>query len=83
MIGQKCDLCNEVRDCVPNVIGEKEYDICLECWKALEEKLKGKGRETKTAEPLILLPNPQESTQKEDEEPQYPLQPPIIWSSRR
>jgi hypothetical protein len=34
---QKCDLCNEVRDCVPKVIGDKEYDICLECWKALEE----------------------------------------------
>jgi hypothetical protein len=80
MIGQKCDLCNEVRDCVPKVIGDMEYDICLECWKALEEKLKGKGKEIRIVEPVILLPDPRESRQRENEEPQFPGEPPIIWS---
>ena len=80
MIGQKCDLCNEVRDCTPKVIGDKEYDICLECWKALEEKLRRKGREIGTVEPLILLPDPRESRQREDEEPPFPGEPPIVWS---
>ena len=80
MIGQKCDLCNEVRDCVPNVIGDKEYDICLECWKALGEKLKGKGKAIRIVEPVILLPDPRESRQREDEEPQFPGEPPIIWA---
>jgi hypothetical protein len=77
---QKCDLCNEVRDSVPKVIGDKEYDICLECWKALEEKLIGKGKEIRIAEPVILLPNPRESRQREDEEPQFPGEPPVIWA---
>ena len=74
----KCDLCNEVRDCVPKVIGDKEYDICPECWKALEEKLKGKG--IRIVKPVILLPDPRESKQRKDEEPQFPGEPPIIWS---
>jgi hypothetical protein len=79
----KCDLCDQIRDCLPRIIGDKEYDICRECWNALEEKLKGKGRETKTAEPLILLPDPRESSRREDEEPQFPGEPPIIWSSKQ
>jgi hypothetical protein len=54
------------------VIGDKEYDVCLECWKALEEKLKGKGKEIRIAEPVILLSDPRESRQREDEEPQFP-----------
>jgi hypothetical protein len=56
----KCDLCNEVRDCAPKFIGDKEYDVCVECWKALGEKLKGKGKEIRIVEPLILLPDPRE-----------------------
>jgi hypothetical protein len=27
MAGRRCDLCNEGRDCVLKVIGDKEYDI--------------------------------------------------------
>jgi len=80
MTGHKCDLCNEVRDCVPKVIGDKEYDICRECCKTLEEKLKGKGKAISIVEPVILLPDPRESKQREDEEPQFPGEPPIIWS---
>ena len=77
---QKCDLCNELRDCAPKIIGDKEYDICTECWKALEEKLKGKGKEIRIVEPVILLPDPRESRQREDEEPQSPGEPLIIWA---
>jgi hypothetical protein len=77
----KCDLCNEVRDCVPKVIGDKEYDVCVECWKALKKKLKGKGKEIRIVEPLVLLPDPRELRQREDDEPeQFPGEPPVIWA---
>jgi hypothetical protein len=68
------------RDCVPKVIGDKEYEICLACWKVLEEKLKGKGKEIRIAEPVILLPDPRESRQREGEEPPSPRETPIIWA---
>ena len=77
---KKCDLCDAVRDCVLKIIGDKEYDICLECWKALEEKLKGKGKEIRIGEPVILLPDPRESRQREDGEPEFPGGPPVIWA---
>jgi len=76
----KCDLCDRVRDCLQKIIGDKEHDICQECWKALEEKLRGKGRETKFGEPLVLLPDTQEPRQKEGE-PEFPGEPPIVWST--
>jgi hypothetical protein len=80
MIGQKCDLCNEVRVCVPKIIGDREYEICMECWNGLEEKLKGKGKEIRIGEPVILLPDPRESRQREGEEQPFPGEPPIVWS---
>ncbi len=42
MIIYKCDLCDQIRECVQKKIEGKYYDICLECWKPLEEKLRGK-----------------------------------------
>ncbi len=36
-------------------IDQHEYEICAECWSALETKLKGRGRKRKGGE-LVLLP---------------------------
>ena len=68
------------KHCFPRIVGNKEYDFCLECWKGLEEKLRGKGREMGPVEPQILLPDPRESKPGEDEEPQFPGEPPTIWA---
>ena len=35
-----CDLCGEAKDCLQREIESKEYDICSECWKPLEQKLR-------------------------------------------
>jgi hypothetical protein len=40
MIIYKCDLCGELRNCVPRQIEQTEYDICSDCWNELTGKLK-------------------------------------------
>ena len=70
-----CDLCGQAKDCSQKEIEGKEYDICSECWKPLEQKLRGKGRATKET---VLLPPPQERTEREDADP-APGEPPKIW----
>ena len=40
-----CDLCGQVKECLQKEIDGKEFDICADCWRPLEEKLKGKGRQ--------------------------------------
>ena len=71
-----CDLCSEVKDCSQKEIEGKEYDICSECWKPLEEKLRGKGRAKKE---IVFLP-PRERTERENDEP-APGEPPKIWGA--
>jgi ribosome-binding protein aMBF1 (putative translation factor) len=61
-----CDLCGEAKDCLQKEIEGKEYDICSECWRPLEQKLRGKGRAKKE---MVLLPPPREPTEREDDEP--------------
>ncbi len=39
-----CDLCGKQKECLQKEMEGKEYDICSECWSALAQKLKGKGR---------------------------------------
>ena len=39
-----CDLCGKAKECLQKEIDSKEYDICSECWDALAQRLKGKGR---------------------------------------
>jgi hypothetical protein len=39
-----CDLCGEVKECLQKEIDGREFDICSECWRPVEEKLRGKGR---------------------------------------
>ena len=56
-----CDLCGEAKDCLQKEIEGKEYDICPECWKPLEQKLRGKGRLRKE---IVFLPPPIEKDEK-------------------
>jgi hypothetical protein len=72
-----CDLCGQAKDCLQKEIEGKEYDICSECWKPLEQKLRGKGRAKKE---MVLLPPPSERTELEDDEP-APGEPPKIWGA--
>jgi ribosome-binding protein aMBF1 (putative translation factor) len=52
-----CDLCGQAKECLPKEIDGKEFDICADCWRPLEEKLKGKGREKRKRE-MVFLPPP-------------------------
>ena len=72
-----CDLCGEANDCSQKEIEGKEYDICSNCWKLLEQKLKGKGRVKKE---MVFLPPPREK-EREDEEKPEPRKPPKIWGA--
>lgn len=72
-----CDLCGEAKDCLQKEIEGKEYDICAECWKPLEQKLRGKGRVKKE---VVFLPPSPERKEKEDEDAEPPPGgPPKIW----
>jgi ribosome-binding protein aMBF1 (putative translation factor) len=73
-----CDLCGETKDCLTKEIEGREYDICSECWNALAQKLKGKGRRIRET---VLLP-PQTPKEREEEEPPLPGEPPKIWGAR-
>ena len=76
MIVYKCDLCGQVRECLQKEIDHKEYDVCRECWNALQAKLQSKGRAKESRE-IILLPPPREPD--EPEEKPAPGEPPKIW----
>jgi predicted nucleic acid-binding Zn ribbon protein len=82
MIVYKCDLCGEIKECLQKPIDQKEYDICGDCWNALQVKLKGKGRPTRGKE-AVLLPTPGRSGEREGEASKpMPGEPPKIWSRR-
>jgi hypothetical protein len=72
-----CDLCGEAKDCLQKEIEGKEYDICSECWKPLEQKLRGKGRVKKE---MVFLPPLREKHRENEEEPE-PGDPPKIWGA--
>jgi len=56
----------------------KEYDICSQCWKPLEQRLRGKGRAKKE---MVFLPPPIEAKEREDEDTEpLPGEPPKIWA---
>jgi len=74
-----CDLCGQAKDCLQKEIEGKEYDICSECWSALAERLKGKGRASKQGE-TVFLPNPAKQPEPLETRP-VPGEPPKIWSA--
>jgi hypothetical protein len=51
-----CDLCGHARECLRKEIEGREFDICADCWRPLEEKLKGKGRIRRARDMVVLLP---------------------------
>lgn len=72
-----CDLCGEQKKCVQREIDGREFDLCTDCWRALEEKLRGKGRVKKTRE-TVLLPS-QTAPEPEELKPLPPGLPPKIF----
>ncbi len=71
-----CDFCGQAKECVQKEIDGREFDICADCWRPLEEKLKGKGRVRRKRETVFLPPR----TVPEPEEPKTPPGlPPTIW----
>lgn len=52
------------KECLQKEIDGREFDICADCWRPLEEKLKGKERVQKTREMAFLprrgMPEPEE-----------------------
>lgn len=77
-----CDLCGQARECVQKEIDGREFDICVDCWQMLDEKLKGKGRVKKKRETVLLPPR----TTPEPEEPKAPppgLPPKIFGKAER
>ena len=71
-----CDLCGNQKECFQKEIDGREFDICTDCWRPLEEKLRGKGRSKRKRE-TVFLPPP---ITPEPEEPKTPprLPPKII-----
>ena len=70
-----CDLCGEAKDCLQKEIEGKEYDICSECWRPFEQKLRRKGRVKKE---IVFLHPPTDKERKDEEKP-GPGEPPQIW----
>jgi hypothetical protein len=72
-----CDFCGEAKDCLQREIEGTEYDICLECWKPIDQRLRGKGRVKKE---IVFLPPPGEAKPREDEDAKpAPGEQPKIW----
>jgi ribosome-binding protein aMBF1 (putative translation factor) len=71
-----CDLCGQAKECLQKEIESKEFDICADCWRPLEEKLKGKGRPKRKRE-MVFLPPPPAAEPSEPKIP--PGTPPKIF----
>jgi hypothetical protein len=71
-----CDLCDQAKECSSRLIENREYDICAQCWEALAERLKGKGRE-KSSE-IVCLPPPTPIPALKDEPEQPPNLPKVF-----
>ena len=74
-----CDLCGQAKECLQKEIDGKTYDICVECWNPLAEKLQGKGRMKKEREIVFLPPRVVQDPKHEEPKPP-PGEPPKIWS---
>jgi hypothetical protein len=78
MTASVCGLCDQIRECIPREIDGQEYDICSECWDALAEKLRGKGRKPKLE---VLITSPPDVPRHEPDEKPFPGVPPKVWLS--
>jgi ribosome-binding protein aMBF1 (putative translation factor) len=77
-----CDLCGQTKECLQKEIDSKEFDVCVDCWRPIEEKLKGKGRRSKKKSEAVFLPPP---PAPEPSEPKTPpgMPPKIIGGAER
>jgi hypothetical protein len=73
-----CDLCGEAKECRQREINGREFDICADCWRPLQEKLSGKGR-VKRKRDMVLLP-PAAPPEGQPARP-IPGKPPKIWGT--
>jgi ribosome-binding protein aMBF1 (putative translation factor) len=73
-----CDWCGQAKECLQKEIDGREFDICADCWRPIEEKLKGKGRQ-KRRQDMVFLP-PQTAPEREPDDPKRPPGPPKIFS---
>ena len=78
-----CDLCGQAKECLQKEIDSREFDICADCWRPLEEKLKGKGRVKKTREMIFLPPRTAPAPEREPEPKTPPGLPPKIFGVDR
>jgi ribosome-binding protein aMBF1 (putative translation factor) len=78
-----CDLCGGQKECLQKEIDGREFDICGDCWRQIEEKLEGKGRVKRRREMVFLPPRP--APEREPEEPKSPpgSPPKIVGKSER
>ena len=75
-----CDLCGKQKECLQKEIEGREFDVCADCWRPLEEKLKGKGRVKRKPE-MVFLP-PRTALEPEPGDPKTPPDlPPKIFGS--
>ena len=72
-----CDWCGQAKECLQKEIDGREFDICADCWRPIEEKLKGKGRPKRRRE-MVFLP-PQTAPEREPDDPKRPPGPPKIF----
>jgi len=70
-----CDLCGHAGECLQKEIEGREFDICADCWRPLEEKLKGKGRVRRQRD-MVVLPR---TTPEVSEPGTPPGSPPKIF----
>jgi hypothetical protein len=71
-----CDWCGQAKECLQKEIDGREFDICADCWRPLEERLRGKGRPKRRREIVFL---PQTAPEREPDEPKRPPGPPKIF----
>jgi ribosome-binding protein aMBF1 (putative translation factor) len=72
-----CDWCGHAKECQQKEIDGREFDICADCWRPIEEKLEGKGRPKRKQEVVFLPPQP--APEREPDEPKTPPGPPKIF----
>jgi hypothetical protein len=75
-----CDLCGEAKECRQKEINGREFDICADCWRPLQEKLSGKGRVKRKRDMVLLPPAAPPEGQPEVPRP-IPGKPPKIWGA--